>query len=135
MSDMMQMPPGGGGQVPTGGGMPAQGGGDTGEVLESMRSAFNPADAAAMNQKLGPDATIREAFAQMGVDVDGPISQLGQMFQEQIVNADPNAKMQALANTQPPADPIAGGAPGGGLPGGGQAPPQQGPMGLEALMQ
>lgn len=113
---------------PSPGGAPPAG--DTGQAMESMRSAFNPTDAAAMNKDLGPNPTIREVYAKMGVDVDGPISQLQNMLGKQVQNASMDKKMQAMAGTKPPPDPVAG-MGGGNMPAGQPKPMKQG---LEALM-
>jgi hypothetical protein len=117
--------------------------------MEQMRSPMNPADLAAMKQsgKISRNLSIREYFANLGVDVDGPATQLVEMAKRQMQNADPRNKMKALANSNPPADPVrqqmAGrGAPPPGKgaprpprqpqPQGGGAPPQGG--GLRELL-
>jgi len=103
------------------------------DPIKSNMSMMNPVDMAAMKQEsqmgqgpmagLSPNTTVREFLGKLGVDVDGPVSQLQKLVQDQVQKANPVSKMSNIANNP---------APGGG---GGQAPP---PMpdkaGLDALM-
>jgi hypothetical protein len=95
----------------------------TEEVMQRNRSLFNPADTTIMEQRgeISMDMPIREFFAQRGVDVDGPLSQLAQLAQEEMAKNDPQKRMQELANSQPSPDPMAGG-PAPPMGGGGQPP-------------
>ena len=86
-------------------GMGGMSGGDAMGTVKQNMSIFNPVDAAAMREsgEITPQTTIREFFAQKGVDVDGPVSQLVQFVQDQAKKAQPMGKMQAIAGQgQPP---------------------------------
>jgi len=89
------------------------------ETLQANKSIFNPVDASMMKQRgeINPNMSVREYFAKLGVDVEGPVSQLVDMAKDQMAKADPINKMKS----------IAGGPTPGMKPGMGQ-PPQQ-PMG------
>ena len=91
------------------------------ETLKANRSVFNPVDASMMKQEgeIRPDMTVREYFAKLGVDVEGPVSQLIDMAKDQMGKADPMNKMKSIAGGPMP-------GPKMGQPGG--QPPQQ-PMG------
>jgi hypothetical protein len=102
------------------------------ETLKGNRSVFNPTDMSMMAQEgeITPDMPIREYFAKLGVDVDGPISQLVEMAKGQMQKADPLNKMKAIA-----------GGPQQGMPPQGQPPqapqgrvPQQAP-GMGGLLK
>lgn len=102
------------------------------EALESFKgqlSTETPGDASMMAELGGftPDTTVRELMGQMGIDVDGPITQLTGFMQQQEEMADPMNKMKAMAGGQ--------GAPQGQPPP--QAPPQGMPSSnpLDSLMQ
>jgi hypothetical protein len=74
-------------------------------AMDRMRqntSIFNPTDMAMMKQdgKLSSNMTVRDFFAQNGVDVDGPVSQLLKFAQDQVQKASPMSKMQAMAGPQ-----------------------------------
>jgi hypothetical protein len=86
-----------------------------GKVKENM-SIFNPVDATVMREsgQFPPDMTIRDFFAQQGVDVDGPMTQLLQFVKGQAQKASPLGKMQAIAG--------GAGQQGGGEP---SAPPPE----------
>ena len=92
-------------------------------------STMNPADMAAMKQagengmgkmaNVGPDTTIRDFFSRLGVDVDGPVTQLQQFAQNEIEKGDPLNKMENIAATTPPSAGDANPppqAPPGGMP-------------------
>lgn len=101
-------------------GMPPQGGGMGGDAMGAVKqnmSIFNPTDATAMREsgQFRPDMTIRDFFAQQGVDVDGPVTQLLQFVKDQAQKASPLNKMQAIAgqgaSQRAPAGPQAGQGP------------------------
>ena len=74
------------------------------QAMKSQRSMFNAQDVTAMAQDgtIKPDMTVRELFQQFGVDVDGPVSQLVKLQQDQASKNDPMKKMQALAGGPAP---------------------------------
>lgn len=134
MSDLptRQPPQQPGAPGPGGAPSPGGGGGSTEEVLRSKKSIFNPADMAMAKEEGVLEMPIREFFAMNGVDVDGPMSQMVKFVAEQAKNADPLNKMQAIARSQPPQDPLeAGQAP---PPQGGKPAPGGGGDPLERLM-
>jgi len=90
MSDMMQSPPGMPQQRP-GGGMPSP-------VMKNL-SPMNPADLSLMaaSGNFLPNTTIREAFSKVGIDVDGPLSQLTDYMQKMKQNANPIDKVRNIA--------------------------------------
>ena len=108
MSDprMMGPPPGAGMGGPSGAmspeGPPVDAKGMQGQ-LTGMRSLFNPQDIAMMVQdgEIGPQSTVIDLLGKVlqkaGVDPNGPVSQLGEMFKKQMTNADPVSKMRQLA--------------------------------------
>lgn len=111
MPSKPMMPPQG-----MGGGMPPQGmpGGDAMSKVKENMSIFNPTDATMMREsgQFSPDMTVRDFFAQNGVDVDGPITQLLKFVQDQAQKASPLNKMRAIAGQgAPPAGPQAGQGP------------------------
>lgn len=105
---------------------------DIDATLRQNRSVFNPADLTAMKQEgeITPDMSIRDYFARLGVDVEGPVSQLVEMGKQQMQKANPLNKMQAVAGGPKP-----GAKPGMGQP----APmPQGGPPeapGMQGLLK
>jgi hypothetical protein len=90
MARMGGMPPGGP-QMPQGGAGPSP--------VEKNLSMLNPGDAAMMagSGKFTPDMTVRDYFKQLGIDVDGPVTQLVQLAQKQTQNANPINKMRNIA--------------------------------------
>ena len=113
MSDMMRKPPMGGGM---GGGM---GGAPGGDVIKENMSPFNPTDLGMMKQNMSPDMSVRDFMSQMGIDVDGPVSQLEQLAGKQTSNATGLGKMRNIAKAPPmggapmgPSGPPAGPSPG-----------------------
>lgn len=73
------------------------------QAMKDSRSLFNPTDAAAMKQdgSISMDMPIKDFFAQFGIDVDtDPLSKLVEFQKQQIGNADPLKKMQAIAGSQ-----------------------------------
>lgn len=111
-------PPGGMPGGPSPGGPPVDAEGMKGQ-LKGMRSLFNPQDVVMMVQdgEIGGETTVIQLMAKLmeksGVDPNGPISQLGEMFKRQMRNADPVSKMRQLAQRA---------GPGGGPPGMGGPP-------------
>ena len=94
--------------------------------MQANRSILNPADAAADAQEgnISADMTVRDFLAKMGVDVDGPVSQLIEAFKGQQAKAGGMGKIQALSGGGQPPGPPPGG-PMGGAP----------PPGMDSLMQ
>lgn len=72
---------------------------DIQNTLMQNRSVLNPTDAAMMKQdgEVTPDMTVRDYFAKLGVDVDGPVTQLVEMGQREMQKANPMNKMQAIS--------------------------------------
>lgn len=72
---------------------------DIDSTLRQNRSMFNPTDMSMMKQEgeITPDMTIRDYFSKLGVDVDGPVTQLIEMGKQQMQKANPLNKMQAIA--------------------------------------
>lgn len=107
---------------------PMRPGPDAGQVMENMRSPMNKTDMAAMMQQaqeapIDPTRmTVRELFAKQGIDVDGPVTQLLQKAKQDMSNADPAMKAQAMANAAPVPNPLKGRGPGGPPPGPGGMP-------------
>jgi len=107
---------------------------DAMNTLKQNRSIFNPTDMAMMKQEgeISANMTVREYFAKLGVDVEGPITQLVDLAKDQMQKGDPLNKMKAIAGS-PAGGPPMGGPPRGQLPqapGGGVAPPTPGMSGL-----
>jgi len=69
------------------------------QTLKSNRSMFNPVDASMMGQEgeVNQNMSVREYFAKLGVDVEGPVSQLIDMAKNQMGKADPLNKMKSIA--------------------------------------
>jgi hypothetical protein len=104
-------------------------------VMKNM-SALNPVDAATMasSGNFTPDMTVRDYFQKMGIDVDGPVTQLVEFAKKQSQNANPMNKMRNIAadtalqkggTPQPMTGPKPMVAP----------PGQPAPSGLSGLMQ
>lgn len=109
MSDPSMMPPGG----------------DPLQQMRSKESIFNPNDATMKVARgdVGPNMTVRQVFEKMGIDVEGPASQLTAFFQQQMQNRTMAGKM-GMAQ------------PAGGPQGQPSAPmPSPGPGGMEGLMR
>lgn len=102
-------------------------------VGENM-SVLNPTDRAMMKQSgaVTPETPIREYFGMLGIDVDGPMSQLAGAMKDQMAKADPVQKMQRLAGGGPGMGQPAPMPQGGGMP---QGAPQGKPGGdLKSLL-
>ena len=124
MSDPMMRPPMGG-QPPMGGGMP--GGAPGGNPVKDNMTMLNPTDLAVMKGtgQVSGDMTVRDVLAQVGIDVDGPATQLAEFAQKQVKNSSAMGKMK---NMQPQ---------GGPAPQAPQAPPQGQPgppPGMDSLL-
>lgn len=105
-----------------------------GPVGKNM-SIANPTDAAAMisTGQVNGNMTVRDYLGKLGIDVDGPISQLQQFAQKTMENASPMGKMRNIsadAALQPGGQPSA--RP--GVKPMVQPPGKPSPSGLEGLM-
>ena len=105
-----------------------------GPVGKNM-SIANPTDAAALisSGQFSADMTVRDYLGKLGIDVDGPITQLQQFAQKSVENASPMGKMKNIsadaalqqgggAPTRPGVKPMV------------QPPGKPAPSGLEGLM-
>jgi hypothetical protein len=105
-----------------------------GDAMKETRSMLNPVDLASMKQEskgqITGDMSVRDFLAKVGIDVEGPATQLQQFAKKQVENADPIKKMQNMA-AMGKGGGMQGGPPQGQPPQG--APPQGG--GLEDLMK
>ena len=81
--------------MPPGGGMP--------DGMASTRSAANGVDLASMvgSGAIGKDQTIREFMQGLGINVDGPVTQLVEWQQKQMAMKKPIDKMPAMASQGP----------------------------------
>ena len=68
-----------------------------GDSVMKNLSPMNPADKKLMATQLSPDMTVREWLGKMGVDVDGPVTQLVEMGQRMQKNANPLEKMKSIS--------------------------------------
>lgn len=82
---------------------------NVGEAMDENLSVLNPQDAFVMAEKgmLRKDMTIRELFSGLGVDVEGPVTQLAEMVQRETQKSNPLNKMKAIAGAGQMADPVA----------------------------
>ena len=91
--------------------------------VKANMSVFNPADMAAMKQsgQFRPDMKVREVIdnflALNNIDPEGPASQLIELGQKQVQNADPAGKMMNLAGGEETTEPTEMPAPAPGLEG------------------
>jgi len=79
-----------------GGGMPGGApGGDPLAQMKSQESIFNPADAAMKVNRgdIRPDMTVAQLLGSMGIDVNGPASQLTEFMKGQVQNKTNLGKM------------------------------------------
>lgn len=108
MADPAMRPPG-----PRPGGAPMPGGPPGGD----RSSLLNPNDMAMKSAagKIRPDMSVRELLGEMGIDVDGPVTQLSGAMRKQLTNATIPGKLSGGGG---PPRPRAGGAPSGmgGMP-------------------
>ena len=87
------------------------------DPVQANKSLFNPADASLMKQsgEISQDMTVRDFMQTMGIDVDGPVTQLfdaaGPMS-KQMQNKGGISKMQNIAQgagpSAPPGPPMLG---------------------------
>lgn len=77
------------------------------ETAKETRSVFNPTDIAMMLQdgEIDPGMSVVDFLERFGIDVNGPITQLGEFFMKQMSSADPLQKMQAIREKAQPAPP------------------------------
>ena len=84
-------------QMRGGGGMPGGGmsGGDPLAQMKSQESIFNPADAAMKVNRgdIRPDMTVAQLLGSMGIDVNGPATQLTEFMKGQVQNKSIMGKM------------------------------------------
>lgn len=115
-------------------GMPGMGGGPEAMAgkINANKSALNPTDAAMMKQdgEIDPNMSVRDYLGKFGIDADGPVSQLLEMYKAEKQKSGMQGKMSALGGGpgmgQPPqASPPP--SPGGAMPSGGGG-------GLDALL-
>lgn len=109
------------------------------DPIQDNMSITNPADMAAMKQAkdsgqgqfagMDEQTSIRDFFGQLGIDVDGPVTQLAQFAKDQTQKGSPLGKMENIAGAIPPGGPdLPPGVP-AQPPGAGGAP------GIDSLMQ
>lgn len=74
------------------------------QTVMQNKSIFNPVDSSMMAQsgEITPDMSVREYFAKLGVDVEGPISQLVDMAKDQMQKGNPINKMKSIAGGPTP---------------------------------
>jgi hypothetical protein len=74
------------------------------EKVEQKQSLFNPTDVAMMIEtgKISPQMPVVDMLKTMGIDPEGPVSQLAGTFKKQMDNANPVKKMRSLAGGKPP---------------------------------
>lgn len=101
---------------------------DIAQRAMQTRSLLNPTDRSMMQQDgtFNPNMSVNDFLKQMGVDPNGPVTQLTSLWQQQSQNANPINKMQSIAGAPPappggpqvgaPAAPSPGGPPPGGAP-------------------
>lgn len=123
MSDPMMRPPMGG-QLPMGG---APGGAPGGNPVKDNMSMLNPTDLAVMKGtgQVQEDMPLGEYLTSLGLDLNGPVTQLAEFAQKQVKNSSAMGKMK---NMQPQ---------GGPTPQAPQAPPQGQPgppPGMDSLL-
>jgi len=92
---------------------------DVAQRVMQNRSMLNPVDRSMMKQdgQLDPNMSVVDFLKQMGVDPNGPVSQLTSLWQNQSAMANPANKMQAISGAPPSPQgqgPEAGPSGGGG---------------------
>lgn len=102
--------------------------------MKQNRSMFNPTDMAAMKQggEFSGNMTVRDVMAKLGIDVDGPATQLIEFGKKQTQNANPLSKMKNIASgagTRPKPRPNIQ------APSPGMARPQGAAPGMEGLLK
>jgi len=98
------------------------------DPVKQNMSMFNPVDMAAMKQSgaFTPDMKVKDVLLKIGIDPEGPATQLVEFAKKQHQNADPLGKMKNIASTAPQGEPQ--GEPQG------QPAVESPPQGLEGLM-
>jgi hypothetical protein len=73
------------------------------DPIRQNMSGFNPVDLAAMKQSgtFTPDMKVKDVLLKIGIDPEGPATQLVEFAKKQTQNADPLAKMKNIAATAP----------------------------------
>ena len=123
MADMM---------MPPTGGTPPMGGPPMNDPIKDNESFLNKTDLGVMagERRFTPDQSVRDVLTELGIDVEGPATQLVEFAQKQSQNAEVSGKMKNIASSgQPkpmpsPQGPMPGPAPG----------PQGPPPSMEGLM-
>lgn len=71
--------------------------------VQENKSMLNPTDLSMMKQdgEITPDMSVRDYLGKFGIDVDGPISQLSEVYKQQKQKASMQGKMGAIAGGQP----------------------------------
>jgi len=108
------------------------------DPIKSNMSMFNPTDLAAAKAsgEYNSQMTVRQVFEKLGVDVDGPATQLMELAKKQTQNANPLTKMRNIAASGQNSGPAPAPMPGaGGAPPPGTTPPPAGGGGLGALLK
>lgn len=79
------------------------------QSMDEGLSVMNPQDAFLMAERgmLRKDMSVRELFSTLGVDVEGPVTQLSEMVQRETQKANPLNKMKAAVSASPIPDPVA----------------------------
>ena len=74
-----------------------------GNPLQDNLSMLNPTDLAVMKQQgnIDQNMRVRDFLSQMGIDVDGPVTQLTEFAQKQTQNATAMGKMKNIAQANP----------------------------------
>ena len=121
MADMMNMPPTGG--------MPPPGGSDP---IKENESFLNKTDLGMMagEGRFSPDQTVRDVLTELGIDVEGPATQLVEFAQKQTENATVPGKMKNMSSLGQPAPQ----GPPSAMPQGPAPGPQGPPPSMEGLM-
>jgi hypothetical protein len=96
-----QMPTAGASQgMPPAGGLPGQFGGS---AVEKNLSIFNPKDFILMVKTMAndPKATVRDLLQRLGIDADGPVTQVTDFLMKSKENATPLGQIKNMAGAGP----------------------------------
>lgn len=104
------------------------GGAPSAPPMPPNASIFNPAEASVMSGQFNPNMTVRDALGKLGIDVDGPATQLVQFTKQQMQNRTMSGK---LGMNRPPAGPQ---RPPMAAPPQGAPSPEEDVGGMEGLM-
>ena len=108
---------------------------DVEQRIQANQSPLNPTDMGMMVKRgeMGDprQQSVRQYLEQVGINVDGPVSQLVEFAEREMPKANPLEKMKRIAGGAPPPGMGAGPPPGGPGMGG---PPPGGPPGLRGLL-